>query len=94
MCPKIIVSIKNFNFELLITLLYSFLILLHSVDLLVLLDISFIRFGSLKVKLQSFLGDVSALKLCKLNTNYAIKLYECSRKKHLPNIHRKMFFDK
>ena len=37
-------------------------------DLLVLLDISFIRFGSLKLKLQSFLGDVSALKVCKLNT--------------------------
>ena len=33
---------------------------------------SFIRFGSLKVKLQSFIGDVSVLKVCKLNTNNAI----------------------
>ena len=58
----------------------------------VLIDISFIRFGSLKVKLQSFVGDVSVLKVFKLNTNYAIKFCKCSGKKLLPNVHNKMFF--
>ena len=52
---------------------------------------SFIRLGSLKVKLQSFFGDVSVLKVCRLITIYAIKFYECSGKKRLPNAHRKMF---
>ena len=52
---------------------------------------SFIKFGSLKVKLQSFFRDVSVLKVCKLNTNYAIKFYKRTRKKLLPNVHQKMF---
>ena len=43
--------------------------------------------------LQSFFGDVSVLKVCKLNTNYGIKFYKCSKKKLLPNVHLKMFFD-
>ena len=42
-------------------------------DLLLLFGALSIRFESLKVKLQSFSGDVSALKVYKLNTNYAIK---------------------
>ena len=29
----------------------------------------------------SILGDVSVLKVCKLNTNYAIQFYYCSGKK-------------
>ena len=33
------------------------------------------------MKLQSFFGDVPVLKVCKLNTNYAIKFYKCSGKK-------------
>ena len=48
------------------------------------------------MKLQSFLGDISVLKVCKLNTNYAIKFLnfcKCSRKKLLPNAHQEMFFD-
>ena len=57
--PQIKVLIKNFNSELLISLLNSFLTSLDSVDLQVLFDISFIRFRSLKMKLQSFSGDVS-----------------------------------
>ena len=44
------------------------------------------------MRLQSFSGDVSVLNVCKLNTNYAIKFYECSRRKLLPNVHQKMFF--
>ena len=57
-CPKIKASIRKFDSEQLITLLHSFLTSLDSVDLLVFFDTSFIRFGSLKVKLQSFSGDV------------------------------------
>ena len=45
------------------------------------------------MKLQSFFGDVSVLKVCKLNTNYSIKFCKCSRKKLLPNVHQKIFFD-
>ena len=60
-------------------------------DLLVLFDISFIRFGSLKVKLQSFSGDVSVLKVCKLNTNYVIRFHKCSGEKRLMNVHQKTF---
>ena len=45
------------------------------------------------MKLQSFFGDVSVLKVCKLNTYYAIKFYKCSGKKLLPNVRQKMFFD-
>ena len=44
------------------------------------------------MKLQSFFGDVSVLKVFKLNTNYAIKFYKCSGKKLLPNIYQKIFF--
>ena len=44
------------------------------------------------MKLQSFSGDESVLKVCKLNTNNAIKLYKCSRKKLLSNVHQKIFF--
>ena len=62
-------------------------------DLQALFDISFIRFGSLKVRLQSFFRDVSVLKVCKLIKNYAIEFYKCSRKKLLPNVYQKMFFD-
>ena len=29
------------------------------------------------MKLQSFFRDVFVLKVCKLNTNYAIKFYKC-----------------
>ena len=58
-CPKN-VSIKNFNCDQFITLIHSFYIHLDSVDLQVLLDISFIRVGRMYVKLQSFL-DVSVL---------------------------------
>ena len=54
-------------------------------------DISFIRFGSRKVKLQLLFGDESVLKVCKLNTNYDIKLFW---KETLPNVHQKMFCDK
>ena len=43
--PKIKVLIKNFNSDLFITLIYSFIISLSSADLHVLFDISFIRFG-------------------------------------------------
>ena len=57
---------KNFNSDQLITLLQSFFIFLDLVDLSVLLDISFIRFGSLTAKLQSFFRDVFVLKVCKL----------------------------
>ena len=39
------------------------------------------------MKLQAFLGDVSVLKVCKSNTNYAIKFYKCSGNKLLPNVH-------
>ena len=45
------------------------------------------------MKLQSFFGDVSVLKVCKLNTNYAIKFYKCSGKKDMLNVHQKMLFD-
>ena len=45
------------------------------------------------MKLQSFFGDASLLKVCKLIRNYAIKFYKCSGKKLLPNAHQKMFFD-
>ena len=44
------------------------------------------------VKLQSFSRDVSVLKVCKLNTNYAIKFYKCYRKNLLPNVHQKRYF--
>ena len=53
---------------------------------------SFIRFGSLKVKLQSYFEDVSVLKVSNLNTNYAIKFYKCSGRKLLSNVHQKMTF--
>ena len=43
------------------------------------------------MRLQLFFGDVSVLKVCKLNTNYEIKFYKFSRKKHLPNVHQKIF---
>ena len=56
-------------------------------------EISFIRFRNLKVKLQPFFGDVSVLKICKLNTNYAIKFYNCSMKKLFPNVHQNMCFE-
>ena len=46
-----------------------------------LFDVLLIRSGSLTLKLQSFFGDVSDLKVCKLNLNYAIEFYKCSRKK-------------
>ena len=64
-------------------------------DLYVLFDLLFIRFGSLKVKLQSFFEDVSVLQVCKLNTNYATKFSKinCSGKKLLLNAHQKIFFD-
>ena len=52
---------KNCNCDLFITLLQSFLFSLDS------------GFGNLKVKLQSFFGDISVLKVFKLNTNDAIK---------------------
>ena len=45
------------------------------------------------MKLPSFFRDVSVLKVCKLNKNYAIKFRECSGKKLLPNVHQKMFLD-
>ena len=45
------------------------------------------------MKSQSFLRDVSVLKVCKSNTNYVIKFYKCSDKKLLPNAHPNMFFD-
>ena len=32
------------------------------------------------MKLHSLFEDVSFLKVCKLNTNYAIKFYKCFRK--------------
>ena len=38
------------------------------------------------MKLQSFFGDVSVSKVCKLNTNYAIKFCKCSGKKVLPKV--------
>ena len=44
------------------------------------------------MKLQSFFGDASVLKVCNLNTNHAIKFYKCSRRNLLPNVHQKMFF--
>ena len=47
----------------------------------------------MKVKLQSFVEDASVLKVCKLSTDYSIKFCKCSRKKLLPNVHQKMFFD-
>ena len=56
-------------------------------------DISLIRFRSLKVKLQSFYGGVSVLKVCKLNANYAVTFYKCSGKKLSLDVHQKMFFD-
>ena len=62
-------------------------------DLLILFDISFIRFGSLKLKLQWFFEDVSVLNVCKLNTNNAITFYRCFEKKLSPNVHEKMFPD-
>ena len=43
------------------------------------------------MKLQSFFGDVSVLKVCKFNKNHAIKFYKCSGKKVLPNVYQKMF---
>ena len=43
------------------------------------------------VKLQSFFGDASVSKVCKLITNYAIKFCKSSGKKLLLNIHQKMF---
>ena len=46
------------------------------------------------MKLQLFFGDVSVLKVCKFDTNYAIKFYKCSVKKFLPNVHQKMFLDR
>ena len=49
---QIKLSIKNFNFDLLITLLDSFLTSLDSVNLYVWFGISFIRFGSLKVTID------------------------------------------
>ena len=91
-CPKIKALIKNFNCELIITLLHSFKLLWIEWICKVSFDILFIGFGSLKVKLQSFFGDVSVLKVCKLNTNYAIKFYKCSKKKLLSNVQKKMFF--
>ena len=45
------------------------------------------------MKLQSFVGDVSVLKVCKLNTNYSVKFYKCSGKILLPSIHQKMLLD-
>ena len=54
---------------------------------------SFIGFGSLKMKLQSFSGDVSIWKVCELDTNDDIKFYKCSGKKLLPNVDQKMFLD-
>ena len=51
----------------------------------------FVTFGSLKVKLQLFFGDVSVLKVRNMNTNYAIKFYVCSGKKILPNVHQRCF---
>ena len=83
--------IKNFNSGLLITLFHSFLTSLDSVYLYILFDISLIRFRSLKVKLQSCFRDVSVLKVCKLNTNYANKFYKCSGKVILSNVHQKNF---
>ena len=64
-------------------------------DLYVLFDISFIRFGRLYVDLRSTLqlGDVSVLQVCKSNTNYAIKFYKCSWKKIVPNVYQKMFLN-
>ena len=41
------------------------------------------------MKLQWFFGDVSVSKVCKLNTNYAIKFFKCSGKKLLLNVKQK-----
>ena len=43
------------------------------------------------MKLQLLFGDVFVLKVCKFDTNYAIKFYKCSVKNLLPNAHQKMF---
>ena len=45
------------------------------------------------MKLQSFFGYVSNLKVCELNTDYVIKLYKCPGKTILPNAHQKTFLD-
>ena len=44
------------------------------------------------MKLQSFFGDVSLLKVCKLITNYAIKFFNCPGG-NLPNVDHEMLFD-
>ena len=87
------VSMKNFltlNYSLLYSTVFSLLWIQWICKFCFMFEISFIRFGSLKVKLQSFFGDAIVLKVCKLNTHYAIKFYKCSGKKPLPNV--KMFF--
>ena len=91
-CSKIKVSIdKKLQFWPTHYFTSEFLIFFfNSVDLYVML---FIRFGNLKVKLQSFFGDVFVLKVCTLDTSYAIKFYKCSGSKLLPNVDRKMFLD-
>ena len=45
------------------------------------------------MKLRSFFGDISVLRACNLNTNYAIKFHKCSGKKRLLNVHQKMFLN-
>ena len=43
------------------------------------------------MKLQSFFGDASVLKVCKFNTNYAIKCCKCTWEKYLLNVDQKCF---
>ena len=43
------------------------------------------------VNLQQVFGDVSVLKVCKVNANYAIKFQECFRKKILLYVYQRMF---
>ena len=37
-----------------------------------------------------FIGEVSVLQVCKLNTNHAIKFLKCSKKKIWPTVYQKM----
>ena len=45
------------------------------------------------MKLQSFFGDASVLKVFTLIADYAVKFLKCFGKKPLPIVHQKMFFD-
>ena len=55
--------------------------------------LTFVGFGSLKMKLLSLFGDISLLNVCKSNTKYPIKFSKCSEKKLLPDVHQKMFLN-